>query len=159
KAEGPALASPGDQAVNEGTTLLTFTATATDPDLSSDVLKFSLDAGAPIGASIDPDTGVFSWTPADGPATTSVTIRVTDSTSSLSAAQTIAITVNAVPPTLTLSGASNATTGTPYTLNLSAIEHGASDTITGWTIQWGDGAIQTVSGSPPVVTHTYTAGP
>ena len=51
--------------INEGEAL-SFTATATGTNLT-----FSLD-GAPPAASIDPDTGEFSWTPteADGPDTT-----------------------------------------------------------------------------------------
>src|SRR5205814_5583661 len=41
---------------------------------------YSLDAGAPSGATLNPTTGVFSWMPtaAQGPATNTVTIRVTD---------------------------------------------------------------------------------
>src|SRR5262249_55799461 len=37
-------------------------------------LTYSLDAGAPAGAGIDPDTGAFSWTPTagQGPATYSI---------------------------------------------------------------------------------------
>jgi hypothetical protein len=42
---------------------LTFTNTATDADLPAQNLTFSLDAGAPDGAEIDPETGVFTWTP------------------------------------------------------------------------------------------------
>ena len=42
--------------------LLTFTATATDADLPANTLTFSL-SGEPVGASIDPNTGVFTWTP------------------------------------------------------------------------------------------------
>ena len=63
-------------------------------------LAYSLDAGAPAGATIDPDTGVFSWTPTagQGPATYNITVRVTDSGSpSLSATKTFAVTVNAAP--------------------------------------------------------------
>jgi hypothetical protein len=39
-----------------------------------------LDQGAPLGASIDPDTGVFSWTPTATEATDqyTITVRVTD---------------------------------------------------------------------------------
>ena len=42
---------------------LTFTNTATDADVPAQNLTFSLDAGAPDGAEIDPVTGVFTWTP------------------------------------------------------------------------------------------------
>ena len=50
--------------VNEGTSL-TFTASATDPDIPAQSLIFSLDPGAPAGASINPGSGVFKWTPTE----------------------------------------------------------------------------------------------
>src|SRR5439155_1019004 len=57
----------------------TFTATATDHDLPGNTLTFSL-VGAPAGASIDADTGVFTWTPseAQGPGDYTFKVRVTD---------------------------------------------------------------------------------
>ncbi|HSM44208.1 MAG TPA: putative Ig domain-containing protein, partial [Acidimicrobiia bacterium] len=38
-----------------------FTAMATDPDIPANAFTWSLSRGAPLGASIDPDTGEFSW--------------------------------------------------------------------------------------------------
>ena len=65
----PVLADLADRVIDEET-LLSFTASATDPDLPAHTLTFSL-TGAPAGASIDPATGVFTWTPteAQGPGT------------------------------------------------------------------------------------------
>ena len=57
------LAAIGNKSVNEGS-LLTFTATATDAD-AGQTRTFSLDAGAPTGATINATTGVFSWTPTE----------------------------------------------------------------------------------------------
>ena len=42
----------------------TFTAAATDVDVPAQTLTFSL-VGAPAGAAIDSDTGVFTWTPTE----------------------------------------------------------------------------------------------
>jgi hypothetical protein len=98
----PVLGSIGNKAVVEGS-LLSFTATANDTDTPPQTLTFSLDSGAPVGASINPSSGVFNWTPseAQGPGVYPVTIRVTDSGSPvLSDAETISITVsetNAAP--------------------------------------------------------------
>ena len=47
---------------------MTFTATATDADVPANVLTFSLEAGAPAGATINGSTGAFSWTPTAHPA-------------------------------------------------------------------------------------------
>ena len=57
----PTLALISNQAVTLGTTV-TFTASATDPD-AGQTLTYTLAAGAPIGTSIDPTTGAFTWTP------------------------------------------------------------------------------------------------
>jgi hypothetical protein len=79
-----------------------FTAQASDPD--NNALTFSLDPGAPAGASINSTTGAFSWTP---PLTgfsliTNLTVRVTDNgIPNLSAAETISIAVIAGPVMLT----------------------------------------------------------
>jgi hypothetical protein len=73
----PVLAPIGDKTVTEGQ-LLTFTATATDAD--GDPLTFSLINLIPAGAAIDPNTGVFTWTPTpdQGPGASDVTIQVSD---------------------------------------------------------------------------------
>ena len=60
----PVLEAVGDQTVDEQT-LLSFTATATDADVPANGLLFSL-SGEPVGASIDPNSGVFTWTPTEG---------------------------------------------------------------------------------------------
>ncbi|HEY0551870.1 MAG TPA: PA14 domain-containing protein, partial [Verrucomicrobiae bacterium] len=80
--------------------LLTFTASATDPD-AGQALTYSLDAGAPAGATIHLTTGAFSWTPSNsqsfGPC--NVTLRVTDNGSpQMTDAQTFTITVLTNPP-------------------------------------------------------------
>jgi hypothetical protein len=93
------LGPVSDQTVNEGT-LLTFTVTASDADIPANTLTFSLDPGAPAGATINPITGVFSWTPPKGfsPATNAVSIRVTDNGSPpLSDVTTIQIVVVSAP--------------------------------------------------------------
>jgi len=115
----PVLGAIGDQTVDEGTPL-TFTAGATDTDLPANGLTYSLDAGAPAGATLDPLTGAFSWTPVegDGPGTYPVTVRVTDDGApNLDAAETITITVNEVnvAPVLGAIGDQSVNEETPLT--------------------------------------------
>jgi hypothetical protein len=76
----PILGALADKTVVEGS-LLTFTATASDPDVPANTLRFSLGAGAPANASIDPVTGVFAWTPREdqGPGTYTIAVTVSDS--------------------------------------------------------------------------------
>ncbi|HEX5031157.1 MAG TPA: putative Ig domain-containing protein [Candidatus Eisenbacteria bacterium] len=92
--EAPVLGAIGNKSGAVGTPI-TFTATATDADIPANNLVFSLDAGFPAGASIDPNTGAFSWTPgASG--SFQVTVRVTDNgTPNLSDTETITIDVAA----------------------------------------------------------------
>ena len=74
----PVLGAIGDKTVDE-LTLLSFTAAATDADIPTNTLTFSL-VGAPAGAAIDPATGVFTWTPteAQGPGEYTFTVKVCD---------------------------------------------------------------------------------
>ncbi|MEX2559756.1 MAG: ELWxxDGT repeat protein [Pirellulales bacterium] len=66
------------------------------PSPGAGAVTFSLDPGAPEGAAIDPETGVFTWTPAaeHGPGAYIVTVRVTDEgTPPVSTTQTFLVTV------------------------------------------------------------------
>jgi hypothetical protein len=87
----PVLGTIGSKSVNEGV-LLTFTLSASDPD--GDGLTFSA-SNLPTGASFNPSTRVFSWTPAFGSAGNyNVTFTVTDNgTPSESDSEVITITV------------------------------------------------------------------
>ena len=121
----PVLAPIGNKTNSEGS-LLTFTATATDPDLPAQDLTFSL-SNAPAGASINATSGVFTWTPteAQGPSNYVVTVRVTDSGSpSNSASETITITVNEVTtaPVLAPIGNKQVNEGTLLTFTNSATD-------------------------------------
>ncbi|MFQ5966663.1 MAG: Ig-like domain-containing protein, partial [Acidimicrobiia bacterium] len=94
----PVLSPIGAQSGDEGT-LITFTATATDADVPANGLTFSLEGVPPAGASIDPVSGVFSWTPseAQGPGVYPVTVRVTDDgTPNLSDDESFTVTVNEI---------------------------------------------------------------
>ena len=71
---------------------------------------------------------------------------------------TATVSVLNVSPALTLSGAVSTNEGSVYTLNLAASDPG-SDTISKWTVTWGDGSpAQEVPGNPSSVTHTYEDG-
>ena len=93
---GPFTVGPG--------TLLSFTATATDPDGQG--LTFSLEQ-APAGAAIDPQTGIFTWTPASDQGSQTyffdLVVFDDDLTEPLSDHETIEVTVEITdsdPPTV-----------------------------------------------------------
>jgi hypothetical protein len=91
--EAPSLAAIGAKSVAEGN-LLSFTVTATDPNAPHETLRYSLDSLAPAGATINPNTGEFRWSPSEtqGPGNYHITIRVTDARG-LSDAKTVDIAV------------------------------------------------------------------
>lgn len=75
----PVLDPIGPQTVVAGQ-LLRFTITAQDLDRPANELTYSLEPGAPAGATIDAQTGLFSWTPGPVAAgtTNSITVKLTD---------------------------------------------------------------------------------
>ena len=95
----PVLNSVGNKVVDEGNTLA-FTLSATDAD-AGDTLTYSA-TGMPPGATLDPNTGAFSYTPdfdvasPANPTVFNITCMVSDGTTSDSEA--ITITVNDVDP-------------------------------------------------------------
>jgi hypothetical protein len=122
----PVLAAIGNKTVNEGDTLA-FTASATDADVPAQTLTFSLDAGAPAGAVINPATGAFTWTPTEGqgPSTNTVTVRVTDNgTPAANDFETITITIGEVnlAPTLAAIGNKSVREGSQLTFTASAAD-------------------------------------
>ncbi|MGO9809857.1 MAG: putative Ig domain-containing protein [Isosphaeraceae bacterium] len=91
----PALGPIADQTVNLGTSIR-FAADGTVGN-GTLALTYSLDPGAPAGATINPTTGAFTWTPT-APGSYSLTVRAIENSSPpLSAAQTFTITVIAPP--------------------------------------------------------------
>jgi hypothetical protein len=97
----PVLAPIANRTNSVGQTV-NFTAAATDSDFPTNSLLFSLGAGAPAGATLNPNTGDFNWT-VSGPSgsTNAFSVIVADNgTPSMSATQTFRIVVvTAVPPT------------------------------------------------------------
>jgi hypothetical protein len=90
----PELAEIADRVMSVGEPLV-ITNTATDGDLPAQTLSFSLEA-APIGARLNPTSGIFRWTPNSGQGSTTnvITLRVTDNgTPNLSATRTFTVIV------------------------------------------------------------------
>ena len=105
----PVLTPIPDQSILAGQTLL-VTNSATDPNVPPLPLSFSL-LNPPLGATIDTNSGVFSWRPtiAQSPSTQTVAVVVSDnSMPPLSATQSFTATViQPVNPTLNSASMSN----------------------------------------------------
>jgi autotransporter-associated beta strand protein len=148
----PSLTVAGDQTIDELTTL-TVTNTATDPDAGT-ALTFSLVA-PPTGMSVNPTTGVITWTPseAQGPGSFIITVVVSDDAQTpLSATNTFNVTVNEVNSAPNFASIPNQTLNELTTLNVTAsatdsdipantLSYSLDTAPTGMTIDSGTGAI------------------
>ena len=95
----PVLAAIGNRSVVQGSLLTVHGQRDGRRSPGPDARTYSLDAGAPAGATINATTGVFSWTPSVSQAlgNYSVTVRVTDNGSpAQSDFETITVTVTNV---------------------------------------------------------------
>jgi hypothetical protein len=95
----PALSPIANRSVHVGYPV-SFTAGATDPDLPGQSLTFDFVGAVPAGVSLNPSSGLFTWTPAtnQGPANYTFNMRVRDNGSpSLSATQTFNLAVLRLP--------------------------------------------------------------
>src|SRR5262249_4123326 len=148
----------GAASVNEGsayTLNLSSSYPASDPD-SDTIGSWMITWGDGSVQTVTGNPASVPHTYTDGPNTYTITATAGDDDGSYAAGNTVRVAVNAVAPSLSLSGATSVAEGSPYTLNIAATyaNDPDSDTISGWTITWGDGSVQTVSGNPSSVQHT-----
>jgi hypothetical protein len=133
-----------------------YDADAIDLD-AGDVLTFSL-AAAPAGMSIDPSTGLVSWTPTSAQVGNNlVSIVVTDA-GSLSASQTFTIRVfsSNLPPSFTSTPIVTATVGVLYTYDVDATDPNPGDVLTYSLITPPAG--MTIDPATGLISWTPTAG-
>jgi hypothetical protein len=153
----PTASAGGPYNVNEGASVQLY-GYGTDPE--GGVLTYAWDLDNNGTFETSGQNPVFSAAGKDGPSSRTVVLRVTDNQG---ASTTASGTVNIqnVAPTVTLSGAASVYEGSSYSLGLGNVVDPGQDTVSSYTINWGDGAIQSFSGSPngQTKTHTYTDGP
>ncbi|WP_338416332.1 cadherin domain-containing protein, partial [uncultured Sphaerotilus sp.] len=147
--------------IREGDSLVLDASRSTDPDDA--VLSFAWDlngngvygeTGEPTAAAASVDWATLAALGLNDSGSYTVGVRVTDAQGTSRVATTTLLVTDRAP-TLTVGGTGRVTAGQPYTLNLSASDAGA-DTITAWSIDWGDGTVVAYAGNPASVVHTYT---
>ena len=131
-----------------------------DPAFGSNgIAGVFFDTGA--GSSTASGTYTWSFTPPDGPAgPTTVTITATDNGNpAQSSNTTFTLNVNNVAPTIALTGDNSVNQNASYTLNLGAITDPGTDTVTAYSVNWGDGNTDNFNGNPSGAskTHTYAS--
>jgi hypothetical protein len=122
KNRAPVLDAIGDRSVDEGEAL-SFTLSASDPDLPAQALTFGA-TGLPAGATLNPETGAFSWTPTEAQGPDKYTITFTVSDGSATDSETIEITVGEVnrPPVLAAINDREVDEGSTLSFTLSATD-------------------------------------
>jgi VCBS repeat-containing protein len=155
----PVLDPVSDQTVDEGSSV-TFTATASDVDLPSNVLSFSLEDGAgsiPLGASIDPGTGAFSWTSADNGVVTFDVCVTDDGDPARADCQPITITVSNVDPVVDAGAGATIDEGSTF-LDSGSFTDPGTDSWTA-TVDYGDASgVQALAIDPDktfALSHLY----
>ena len=149
----PTLAISGAASVDEGDTY-TLNLSSSDPG-SDTIAQWTINWGDSVEV-VTGNPASVTHTYADGSASYTISAAATDEDGTYAAGNTVAVTVNDVAPTVAISGAASVNEGAAYTLNLSSNDPG-DDTITQWTINWGD-TVEVVTGNPASVTHTYADG-
>jgi hypothetical protein len=117
----PVLHVPGQQTVYAASTL-TLTNRATDSDWPANLLTFGIAAGSPSGVSIDPSTGVLTWTPSTAQVgTKTIWVTVTDhnpwavTSQQLSVTNSFTVAVRGLtPPSITQQPVSLVVSGGDY---------------------------------------------
>jgi VCBS repeat-containing protein len=141
--DAPFINSAANTHATEGV-LYTYTAMASD--VESDTLTWSL-TQSPEGMTIDANSGVISWTPANGVTSADITVQVADAEAN--ATQSFTVTVGGVndAPTITETTAAITTdedTSGTVTLNATDID---GDTITWALDSAAANGVATVSGT------------
>lgn len=160
---GPTLVSFDELTRGAGATFLegdyaVVEAVATDPGSFRDPLTYGFDLNDDGVIDFRNDSGVaFIRFTDDGPFP--VTVHVSDDDGA-STTGTLVLSVADAPPEVSLSGLTLVDEGATYALDLAFIDPG-SDTVSGYTIDWGDGVVETFSftGSPDLTQeHIFADG-
>jgi len=149
----PTLTPIANQTVNFGQTVA-FTASATDTDQPPQTLTFSLLAGAG-SATLNASSGAFSWTPpvGFGGTTNLFTISVADNgTPSMSATQSLYVTVNKQTPVLTAPTATTIVYG--QTLAGSTLNGGGATNAANNAVVLGSFAFNSLATAPGAARRT-----
>ncbi|MEM8874210.1 MAG: hypothetical protein AAGD32_08105 [Planctomycetota bacterium] len=143
-----------DAVVQEGGSATLIGNAVVAPGLAVSEYAWDLDYdGTGFDTDVVGSSAIFSAENIDGPATRTVALRVTDAAGSVSIAEATVDIIN-VAPVLSVTGPANVGHFETYTLALSSTDV-ADDTPVNWTIDWGDGSIDTLPGNATSATHTY----
>jgi hypothetical protein len=148
----PVADAGGPYTVNEGSTITIDGGNSTD-DGSIATYAWDLNYKVSKGFRRGVTGQAFSYEAGDSAAPRTIALRVTDDNGNTDLVTTT-LTVDDVDPTVTLVGDSTAEEGAPYALAWSSTDPG-NDTITGYSIDWGDSVTTTHGAGVSSTTHVY----
>jgi hypothetical protein len=158
--ESPTASAGGPYAILEGNSLTVIAGPGVDPEGLPLTYAWDID-GDGLFTDATGSTATLTWNQLNAlpvsvndDGVRSVALRVTDAGGNSTDASTT-LTITNTAPTLTVTGNATTSSGTPYTINLASSDPGA-DTITAYTINWGDGVTENIAGSGTSATHTYS---
>ena len=148
----PTMSVSGAGTTNEGSAYSLTLGGISDPGADT-VVGWTIDWGDGATQTYT-SGGTKTHVYADGPSTHTILVGLSDEDGSYSAVASKSVSVQDIPPTVGIAGPSGANEGAAYSITLSASDPG-SDPISSWTIDWGDGAIDTVAGTAASASHIY----
>ncbi len=167
----PTVLIGGNSNVDEGSVYFLTLGAVTDPGIDT-VVSYTIHWGDDT-----PDTtircedlaaseGQVQHTYADGLNTCAITVDVTDEDGTfLDRANALSVQVDNVAPTVLIGGNSNVDEGSVYFLTVGAMTDPGIDTVSSYTIHWGDDTPDTTISAEDLlaaenqVQHTYADGP
>ena len=151
----PTAAISGNSNVDEGSTYTLTLGDIVDP--GDDTITNAVINWGDGTSTIYTGAGDYDHIFADGNASPTIELEVTDEDGTYTAAS-LNIVVNDVAPSLLLTGADNVDEGSLYTLTLSNLVEPGDDSISEYLIDWGDGSpVQSVA-SLGDHSHTFVDG-
>ncbi|MBK7954247.1 MAG: hypothetical protein IPK02_09950 [Candidatus Accumulibacter sp.] len=154
-----AIAAQADGVANEGDTFTRIIAFSDGEDSNGDGWEYTVNwsDGVTQSGTTTEQQFVLSRAFADGPASATASITVSDTGGADSDTAGFGVTVNNVAPTIALGGAASVNEGASYTLTLGAISDPGTDSVSSYVVHWGDGLSDTYA-SAGEVSHVYADG-
>ena len=152
----PDLTITGPSAADEGA-VYTLGLSSSDPGQDT-IIEWTVHWGDGDQTAVSGNPASLAHVYTDGLNVYTISASAADDDGIWTASNTIKVTVNNIAPAITLSGASDTDEGSVYTLGISVADPG-DDTISQYTVDWGDGTAETVPGTASSAVHTYADGP
>ncbi len=156
----PTISLSGNATVDEGSPYTLNLGVVTDPGQDT-ITSYKINWGDGVIDSFtgNPANTTATHTYADGPNNQTHRVTVTDEDGTVVAGELSVLVLN-VAPTIAIKGAASVQEGSPYSLIVGAISDPGTDTVSDYSIDWGDGIVENFSGNPAnsSKTHTYADG-